>query len=575
MKVRTVVLLCMSFISQISFAGTPGHFRCYTDGNDLHWEVNEVPVKLNWNTFYQNSAWIELAWKSQFEEAVEYAIRQWNAYSGASPWYYYAGTATYLDSQNGEVLIKMETTGNGHLADASAYYSCPTGQISRANISFRPVSGGGGDHLWNLGLGDNYTHFVEVMIHEFGHTYGLEHTCDCAGCELPDACGVDPFMFNQVMRNGASWTVDMKYQGAHGPWSWDAANVRQLRGQSSHQIAHHASFDSGLSWSLQDDSLNGEATNATVGVSGSNSNGKYVVAWQGTNGANSVNTIRGNGTIWDPSTKRTLSFGSQFGVSAAADSSGATTQKVIAAYVWSDIIGEEGAMDREIDVVYSSDQGSNWNYQYTNFQTVAKPGVAFARVSSSQKYWVIAYQRRFTRGIEVRVSSNSNLPPSWGPAVVLQNSGQVVGAYGGVQVSCAHLSNNCQVVFASDGTADAATDDSYWTFKTRVARGHVDTSGANPIFVVDGYEWDNGYHCVGHSIVQNYRTGWWHLGFTAPPPTLTKLIVSRKTLGGANWGNFVQVADSLRVDMGATAAYSSYWDPTHGELVMYVLRDNY
>lgn len=566
-------LLVVCLHAANSAHATNGHLTCFW-GADQYWDdsISRVSVRLNWTTFNQK-AQIPFNRIEAYERAVTYAINQWNAYGGVSPWYFYGGVAEITVPGYAEVIVYMKDCNNANPPYDNSVHARATpvdpncffgdGQYTRAYIEFYArdvLSDGTCGQVRSFNLGDlsdqSSTHFTPILIHELGHTFGLLHTCNCPdSCGYPAACDWGTFMGQQTMKNGMLSAVDEKFKENHGPWSWDVAEKRRIQNTYTHQIAHYASSNAGSTWSSQGTSLLGQTSNAPVGVLGGTSNGEYMVAWQGTGSTNTLNVIKGNGVTFWINTKQTFTQNSQLGVSLAGDTN-PSSQRAVMAFNFGSSLGSSDAMNRWVDLLYTSNGGQTWTYQPTSMRSVARPGIAYSAYSDK---WVLAYQSRDQRKIHVHVM-NDAFPLNYGDNNVLSNNGNNIAGFGAVQVACSSTQNTCRIVFTSDGTGDQTETDA---FNVRVVRGQLIGNS----FVITNADELVGIYGLSPMITENsthynvrYNLGW------------LDYELFEKFYGiYTNWSTTRNVNYSYTDSVGAMAFSPAYYSP-YGETVMYFLK---
>lgn len=502
-------ILVIAVVGRVALADTPGHSYCQNappEYWDQKWDegIDEVKVYFVWESFLDNP-YVDETDHDSFVSAVQYVLNQWNTYSGAKPWYTYGGETENLPPESATLEIKLDSSipPSSTLASASPTIGpfCDVthkGGFKAYDISFRNTDANGNHLKWTVGnIDDKAQHnFVQILLHEMGHTFGLAHTCQCPDCRYPEDCEIpgtrmNTFLGWQTMRQTPR--PELTHHYVHGPYSWDGYHTRMLRGQDEHHIYQKVSFDGGKNFSTLRGPVPNATTNAPVGVV-SSSDGTYTLIWQGTNGSNNVNTMSGDGVNWWPSTKKTHSIRSQWGISADGDMGIPGRQHILAAFLYSGTIGSPGSsMSRWVSLLYSDDSGASWNLQGTSLRSVARPAVAY---SESTDRWLLAYESRDDRGILVHIMRDE-FPFDYNGYEILHNGGEIVGAIGGVQADC--KGNTCRIVFSSDGSGDVGPENA---FRPRAAVGYIDPESES--FVVRHYEWIADVGALYPSVTQSY-----------------------------------------------------------------------
>lgn len=287
-----------------------------------------------------------------------------------------------------------------------------------------------------------------VLMHELGHTLGLDHSASS----------------KSIMSGGYDWTDEF------GPWSGDIADARALyRLRDADRLRQLRTVNAGASWTVLNNNITNfghpaSRTTHEVAAVGNASNGRYTVAWVAP--GNRLTWIRGNGVSFDPGTWTI--FGGSPEVMFGAALAGNDAQTLLWAFV------DTGNDDRRVQVLRSRDDGATWSY--VNFpvgRTYGRPGIATTMVGG-QRYWIVVWahhdesEQAETGRIFASVSSNDG--STWTAPQAINTFYKV---HDGISVAC-NGGNRCGITFVWG--ADSAS--SYGQNKIRTLLGRIDPASA-------------------------------------------------------------------------------------------------
>lgn len=160
-------LLCASMLS----AAWAGSWTINSKGGALHWEVSEIPYRINPNGKHGLA-------RDAVEPAIQAAAGEWNL-DGAWIELVYAG-ATELaaaDNDDGAQVVFFEEAWPDTLSPdllALAYvWSYDDGEITHFDIAINTE-----DHDWGVEGEPDVNDLRNALTHEFGHALGLDHSED-------------------------------------------------------------------------------------------------------------------------------------------------------------------------------------------------------------------------------------------------------------------------------------------------------------------------------------------------------------------------------------------------------------
>jgi len=270
-----------------------------------------------WDTSYRTSAsppqvvkvylcistfdtWFPSMDKTALRTALEHSLWQWNTYGAVDlslrSYGDRVGTGGGCSANTlpgpGEITVRAEekhpslswTYGYGTTDnDISG-----TGIITRASVILYAKELSGTPFVVSFHTDGVSLNETALMNHELGHTIGMAHVTS-----VPSV--MDPNMgsgFSQVL------------------WHDDVVSLRSGIGNhytqvTDRQILHKVQYPAGSgSWAPEGNL--GEYTNLRLGVANDHvttSQRSYLIGWTGTDGANTINTVLGDGSYYDPSTK--------------------------------------------------------------------------------------------------------------------------------------------------------------------------------------------------------------------------------------------------------------------------------
>lgn len=249
----------------------------------------DIKVYLCTDTF---STWFPSWDQARLAHNVRLAIEIWNAYSGVDFRMRYMGARTGTGNgcspsqypSAGEITVKAEESHPGSRIGGTSYW--PPGSV--ATISLYRSNAAGSDFVFTFDNQAAGNTIISVLVHEFGHALGF-----------PDV--YSPPVATVMNGHLGAWNRVL--------WHEDIVRLRDTT-QSAHyshvttrQIRHQRSANQGQSWTAEGNLL--QYTNSPIGVTYNASAGsgrQYLIAWRGTNGATTLNTIQGNGATYDSST---------------------------------------------------------------------------------------------------------------------------------------------------------------------------------------------------------------------------------------------------------------------------------
>jgi hypothetical protein len=402
---------------------------------------SKLPVYLNFDSFV--SLGIDPGWQDAFINSIIYCCARWSQIGGADCRHEYAGLTTNTTPTPNQVLIQM----NDHHADtnrlASTFVSGAGAQIvfhrkSGATLTpwnFVPYQANSGEFDMQA-----------VLMHEFGHTYFLDHS--------PDSKNV---MFGNYM-----WAYRF------GPYTDDVARLTALYPtRTTERLRQLRTLDSGGAWSVLSSTITTAPfpeTVTTVAPAVISGGGLYQIAWNVPGTAPSMTTVRGDGMSFS-----FRSFGLYMGFrpvgTAIAADDGSTR-------LWAGILDDEGT----IRVLRSPDQGCTWFWasQPAGAKTYGAPGLCWTRVGG-QSTWILVWSH-FDRADQansgfIRASTSTDNGQTWTTPVVVSTFLKALSG-----VSIAANQSNYIMLAVSRAPADSAslnTANTVWALAAAVVAGNL------------------------------------------------------------------------------------------------------
>jgi hypothetical protein len=400
---------------------------------------SDLPVFLNFDSFVNLG--IDASWQDAFIDAIRSCCARWSQIGGADCRHHFAGLTTNTQPSPNQVLIVM----NDHHADTNRLASTFVSS-SGAVIVFHRKSGATLTP-WNFvpyqpSAGEIDMH--AVLMHEFGHTYFLDHS--------PDSRNV---MFGSYM-----WTYRF------GPYADDVARLTALYPtRTTERLRQLRTTNSGTSWSVLSNDITTASFPEVVTTSAPTviSRGAlYQVAWNLPGPSPSMTTVRGDGQMFS-----FRSFGLYLGwrpvgIAMAADD-GATR-------LWAGVMDDDGT----IRVLRSPDNGFTWFWvnQPAAAHTYGAPGLAWTRVNG-QSTWILVWAH-FDRADQpntgfIRASTSTDNGDTWTPPVVVST---LIKASSGVGITAD--ASNYVMLAAARAPADLAalnTSHTIWALAAAVNAG--------------------------------------------------------------------------------------------------------
>jgi hypothetical protein len=408
-------------------------FRAFAVGSDL-------PVFLNFDSFA--SLGIDAGWQEALIDAIHTCCARWSQIGGADCRHHFAGLTTNTQPSPNQVLIIM----NDHHADTNRLASTFT--ASGAVIVFHRKSGATLTP-WNFvpyqaSAGEVDMH--AVLMHEFGHTYFLDHS--------PDSRNV---MFGSYM-----WTYRF------GPYADDVARLTALYPtRTTERLRQLRTVDSGASWSVLANNITTAPHPETVTTSAPSviSGGAlYQVAWNLPGPSPSMTTVRGDGMTFSFRSFGLYPGWRPVGIAMAGDDS--------ATRMWAGVMDDDGA----IRVVQSPDYGFTWYWvnQPPGAKTMGAPGLCWTRVNG-QSTWILVWSH-FDRADQantgfIRASTSTDNGQTWTNPVVVST---LLKALSGVSIA-ANASNYIMLTTARAPTdlAGLNTSHTIWALAAAVVAGNL------------------------------------------------------------------------------------------------------
>ncbi len=236
---------------------------------------------------------------------VKLAIDTWNTYGGVDfylDWYGdRAGTRNGCSPNqmpsSGEVTVKAEDYRGGSVLAAVDMGSAVP--MVRSTLSMYKRNDNG-TISWTFDHTTNDFDIATVLTHEFGHVIGFGDIYSPAYATVMNGTlGA----YNRVV-----WHEDVTKLR-------DTSQTHHYNHVTTRQIVHKRSTDNGLNWSSQGNLQ--EHTNSKLGVGFNATAQRYMVAWRGTDGSTYLNTILGNGSSYDSSSKKTWAVPLDYGPAVA------------------------------------------------------------------------------------------------------------------------------------------------------------------------------------------------------------------------------------------------------------------
>lgn len=322
---------------------------------------SQPQVLINWRSFEANG--FPASWKEPFTSVVINAYTRLNQVLAVDVRPQFAGYTDRVDSAAGEIVIsanEKHACSDNRLA--STFGSFPDRLIIIVHAKNACDLTPWNFTLWGARPGE--IGLYGVLMHEFQHTLGLDHSAP-----------------TKNIMGGYTWVTD------YGPWSGDQSDARaQYPLRSANRLRQLASYDAGASWSTLGNNLTGFAsplarTTNKIAVAGQPHNASYVVGW--TTPDNQLTWLRGDGVTFDPSswTMYTAHPRPRYGSAMKSDGAGAL--------MWTVVDGRDD--QNQIKVLRSTDNAGSW--AYTNFpttRTAGSPGIATG-VVGGRRVWVVLW----------------------------------------------------------------------------------------------------------------------------------------------------------------------------------------
>ena len=367
-------------------------------------------VLINWESFEDSG--FPANWKGPVTQMVINSYTRLNRIGGVDVRPQFAGYVTdgRTDSRAGEIVVSANEAHGTSRRLASTFGNFP----DRLKIVFHRNAGATMEP-WNFTPfypEPGETSMQAVMMHEFGHALGLDHS--------PSGKG--------LMNGGIRW------DGHFGPWAGDVGDLRALYPlRDDDRLRGHQTRSAGSSWAtLSGGPSNLNATARTThepAVAGDRDEPFYKLAW----------TTPGNRLSWLTTDGQSVDDWYVFGGGPVAMFGSAMASGQEGDYLW--LYVDEAGDQRRIRALRSTDDGRRWSYTgFPDARTYGRPGLAFTR-AGGRPAWVASWAAyddaggdeavRRTGRINVAVSFDHGR--SWTDPVELSDFYRV---HDGVRVSC-------------------------------------------------------------------------------------------------------------------------------------------
>lgn len=472
-----LMTLCLAFLT----------FASPTRADNRLFLVDSEPdVYLNWQSFLDND--FPASWEDEVLDAVINAYTRWEMVAAARVRPKFQGYTTRTEPNTDEIIVQanMKHSNSNRLGSTFGSYRKIKIVIHRqqgstnTNWNWVPDWAEAGEHDMQA-----------VLIHEFGHALGLDHTPGARDC----------------MNGGYQW-----HRQRFGPNSTDIAALQALYGVRQNDRIHlRRSTNSGASWHNQSTNLSGLGISSSIDPTATRDPDRSILFY--TSPTKKPSWIIGNkdGTSFDTGSWSTFGgLRSIYGVSGH----GFDDEYMMA---WVD----HSSDDMNIKVVRSTNGGSSWSWRNPPSDSCTIGTPAIRKLGPNQ--WILAYakldldDRTNTGKVAVRVSTNDGA--SWGPEQVLNDYYRAIG---GVSIT-------------DDGGGNVRIGFS-WTYghRIRTIRAHVQSSTVTYHGMMYGGYRTRTQPVLGATYLKHF------LGYREQN-YMTSVDTLRTDTGSSFWSNFLSL----------------------------------